>query len=349
MRRVGMSASTDWREEIAAGERERFEEYAALLASIQEKRGHKREGGDRALHAKSNLGVVAKLEVLPNLPPEAAQGMFATPRTYDAVIRYSNGTGGRQSDRKPDVRGFALKVIGVEGKKIIEGMENARTQDFLAVRTAALPVRDPDEFIALVRSAANPALAPFKLVAALGVGRGLAVLRGVIGSLRATVTPLAATTYYSAAPIRYGPYAVHYGFFPHDAPEALHVRDADTLGDGLAARLRARPVVYDLRVQHYEDATTTPIEDASVEWKAPFVTVATLTLPVQDPRSRRGARLAEAIERMSFDPWHAREDHRPLGSIMRARNHAYRHSTIARQAAPEPEALPDLGDAAASS
>lgn len=38
---------------------------------------------------------------------------------------------------------------------------------------------------------------------------------------------------------------------------------------------------------------------------------------------------------MSFDPWHALVEHRPLGSIMRARNAAYRVSTAARKATSE--------------
>ena len=43
---------------------------------------------------------------------------------------------------------------------------------------------------------------------------------------------------------------------------------------------------------------------------------------------------------MSFDPWHAREDLRPLGNLMRARNHAYRISTQKRGAIAEPATLP---------
>ena len=46
---------------------------------------------------------------------------------------------------------------------------------------------------------------------------------------------------------------------------------------------------------------------------------------------------------MSFDPWHAPEDYRPLGNMMRARNPAYRLSTIERQAAaPEPNGTESL-------
>ena len=43
------------------------------------------------------------------------------------------------------------------------------------------------------------------------------------------------------------------------------------------------------------------------------------------------------MERLSFDPWHAGEDFRPLGNMMRARNVAYRLSTQERGAAAEPE------------
>ena len=40
-------------------------------------------------------------------------GLFAKPATYRAYVRYSNGDGQRQSDAKGDVRGLAVKVVGV--------------------------------------------------------------------------------------------------------------------------------------------------------------------------------------------------------------------------------------------
>ena len=58
---------------------------------------------------------------------------------------------------------------------------------------------------------------------------------------------------------------------------------------------------------------------------------------MQDLGSPRGRRIAERIETLSFDPWHAAEDFRPLGQMMRARNVAYRLSTQERGAAPEPD------------
>src|SRR5258708_1635702 len=77
----------------------------------------------------------------------------AAPATYGAYVRYSNGSGARQADTKGDVRGIAIKVVGVPGKKIIPGLEDAQTQDFLLIRTPATPFRNADEFIAVVTAA----------------------------------------------------------------------------------------------------------------------------------------------------------------------------------------------------
>ena len=57
--------------------------------------------------------------------------------------------------------------------------------------------------------------------------------------------------------------------------------------------------------------------------------------PPVDPRT-----LVSEAETLAFDPWHAAVEHRPLGNIMRARNVAYRASTVARKAVAEPRELP---------
>lgn len=41
----------------------------------------------RSVHAKSHGILEAELTVLPDLPPELAQGMFAVPGVYQAVLR----------------------------------------------------------------------------------------------------------------------------------------------------------------------------------------------------------------------------------------------------------------------
>jgi hypothetical protein len=47
--------------------------------------------------------------------------------------------------------------------------------------------------------------------------------------------------------------------------------------------------------------------------------------------------VSEAMDRLSFSPWHTTQDHRPLGNIMRARRVAYIASSALRGHSPEPD------------
>lgn len=328
--------ATDWKEEVAPDEQARFEYFTGVLSEIQAK-----AKAGRALHAKG-FGVEAEFEVLADIPADARQGMFDEPKKYPALVRFSNGAPKRQHDKKPDVRGIAIKVIGVAGEKVIPGMETAVTQDFLAIRTPSAPVRDAEEFIKLLRAAQTPALLPFRLIGSLGFGRAMFVIKRALAGFKMPTAPLAATTYYTGLPSAFGPYAVQYVIRPVD-PVTVTTQPRD-LGAELAARLKEKPIVYDVCVKFYENATATPIEDATVEWTGPLTPVARLTLPAQDVTSARGKAIDAYCEKAAFDPWHCRKDMRPLGNVMRARNHAYRASTEARGAGPEPTAMPTFPD-----
>lgn len=336
-----MSPSTSWKEVVPDDEAARFLRHAEQLRALQRERA-KGARPSRGLHAKSVATVKAELEVLAGLPEPARAGLFEKPGSYRAYVRFSNGAGVRQPDSKGDVRGVAIKVLGVPGKKVIPGLEQATTQDFLLIHTPATPFRNADEFVGVVLAVAgNPLLTLPRIVAIFGPTRAFQVLRRFARSTSTPPVSVATTRYFSAVPIRCGAYAVHYALEPEaKADSALAGSGPDYLGEELAQRLRRAPLAYNLRLQFYADETRTPIEDASVEWQeadAPFVTVARLTLPTQDLAAPAARALSEFIETLSFDPWHALEAHRPLGNIMRARNQAYRLSTEERKAAPEPE------------
>jgi hypothetical protein len=336
-------ASTDWKERIAPGEAEHLEALAEALHEIQ-KATAARSGRPiaRALHAKGNAGLSAELRVIGDVPEPLRVGIFAKPATYRAYARYSNGAGRYAHDKTGDVRGIAVKVLGVPGKKLIPGLEDATTQDFLLIRTPTAPTRTAAEFIALVQAAQSPALLPFRLIGKLGFARTFQIIRAAVPSLGAPVMPLAATKYFSVLPMMWGAHAVKLSLAPHDQPPARAPKRtaANGLGEELAARVARDPVVYDLRAQLFVDETRTPIEDPSVEWTdavAPPQKVAELTLHKQDTSTARGAKLTAYVEKLSFDPWHAPVEFRPLGELMRARNAAYRISTKARGAAAEPD------------
>ena len=65
-----------------------------------------------------------------------------------------------------------------------------------------------------------------------------------------------------------------------------------------------------------------PIEDASVEWKrqeSPYLPVARIRIPRQSVGNPDGP----ACEQTAFNPWHCLTEHRPLGSMNRARRAIY--------------------------
>ena len=99
--------------------------------------------------------------------------------------------------------------------------------------------------------------------------------------------------------------------------------DPDALRRALRARLRESEAAFDFLVQPQTHPHQTPIEDATVEWReqsAPFFKVATLFIPPQAFESDEQRARAEAI---SFSPWNAQPEHRPLGGLNRARRAAY--------------------------
>lgn len=359
-----MNPSTNWAEIINEGEAEKLEKYAEVIHAIQKKNAEKSSAGaqlpfkdwvntrlasrpdglapGRALHHKGLLGVKAEFTVLDTLPDYAKVGIFAAPKTYQAYVRFSNGGATSDDDRRPDQqRAIAVKVLQVPGKKIIPGLENAMTQDFLMIRDPSLPFKNADEFVPFITLIAAP-MGLFRILFKVGLFRMLAIIKRVKSAPKIPMVSLATIKYFSASPIKFGPYAVHYALKPRsvDGPGAQPGQTPNYLGEELSGRLKNGTVIYDFGVQFFIDENRTPIEDASVEWKedmATFIALARLTLTRQDTDSDPGRNLYEFIENLSFDPWHAPEEFRPLGNMMRARRVAYKASVKERQALPEPD------------
>lgn len=329
-------ASRDWKENVAPGEEARFEEYGKRLNALQRMNAKGGKVG-RGLHNKSHGSFAASFEVLSDLPEPARHGLFAQPKRYEAIVRFSNGSGKLQKDATGDVRGIAVKVLGVEGEK---ALGDHRSQDFLAILSSSTPFRNAEEFMALVWAMRSPALALPRLIGALGLVRGIGLLRKLVAGLSQPVGSLAQRTFYSALPIACGPYAVRFSLTPQDAKDAPAKEGPDALADDLVSRVAAGPLTYDMALQFFVDEATTPIEDASVDWTTPAVRVARLVIPQQDPASVRALTLK--AEPLSFDPWHALAVHRPLGDMMRARKAAYFASASLRAVAKDPDSLAAL-------
>ncbi|MBX7116995.1 MAG: catalase [Myxococcaceae bacterium] len=334
-----MSFSTDWKETVDPGEKARFEMLSKQITDIQKRRMERAGQPFRAVHRKAIAAAKAELRIGNDAPEALRVGLFKAPATHACWVRFSNGSGSHQADRKQDVRGIAVKVFDVPGPKALPGAQ-ATTQDFLAIQIPATPFKNAEEFVAFVRGAAQPATLLPKLVGEFGLVATVKMVAKLAGTARYKVDSFATARFFSALPIRFGPYAVKYAFVPRqEAGAAVAHTGDDFYRADLVKRLAAGPLLYDLKVQPFVDEKRTPIENAAIEWResdSAYLKVAELYLPQQDIASAEGGALAERVEAASFDPWHALEEHRPLGAMMRARGVAYFDSTQQRKAAAEP-------------
>jgi hypothetical protein len=300
----------------------------------------------RSVHAKSHGLLRAEVRVLEDLPPMLAQGIFASPATYPAVIRISTVPGDILDDSVSTPRGMALKLIGVPGERL-PGSAADVTQDFIGVNSPAFSAPGPKKFLGSLKMlAATTDKAPGfkKLLSAAfrGTEKLVEALGGGSTTLKAMgghpETHLLGETFYSQAPILFGPYMAKVSIAPV-SPALLALKDAPLNVNGRPEGLRQAVIDYfagngaewEIRVQLCTDLEAMPVEDASVVWPeglSPYLPVARISAK---PQAGWSEALSRAIDdKMSFSPWHGVAEHRPIGSIMRVRKAAYEMSSAFR-------------------
>lgn len=144
-------------------------------------------------------------------------------------------------------------------------------------------------------------------------------------------------SYWSAAPFRLGNNAMKYKIVPTSTYRSqMPASPQDNyLTENMAKHLSSQVATFDFYVQLYKDEASTPIEDATIEWKeadSPFIKVAQIEIPVQtfDTPARREMALT-----LTYSPGNALADHEPIGAINRVRvqlNYALLKYRINRQA-----------------
>jgi hypothetical protein len=281
----------------------------------------------RDAHAKHHGCVRASFEVNSELPPSLTSTVFRAGAVYDAWIRYSNGNGKHQPDAEGDGRGMALKLVGVPGDKILEGADRAAvTQDFLMINHPTFFVRNVADYVEFTKAVAEtgsprrfflPGVNFFNWrITEAKIGRAIQAKR--------VANPLH-TRYFSMTPYLFGDKAVKFSAKPcraYEEPSELP-SSPDFLREAMAQSLRDGSACFEFLVQTQADARAMPVEDPTQEWSerdAPFVKVATLTIPRQafeDPAQMT------YCENLAFTPWHSVPEHRPLGGINRARRTVY--------------------------
>ena len=290
----------------------------------------------RGQHAKAHGSVRAEFTVAADLPAELRHGLFAEPRTYRAWVRFSSSAPGPRlrSDRKRDAHGMAIKVLGVEGPKVLEAERDATTQDFVLVNSRAFFCRNPQEYVELAARADEGRLLRFFLGWNPARWRVRLLVNLLVATQQTVHNPLR-IRYWSQTPSALGPSVVKYsatprGGVPDRKPGA---RGDDYLEEAIREQLAGGDAVFDFMVQLQGDPERMPVDDPTVRWSeraSPFRTVATIRIPSQDFASDAQKAF---VENLSFTPWHSLPAHRPLGGINRVRRAVYEEiSTLRRRA-----------------
>ena len=314
------------------GEDEYVTKIAESLKSTLE-REHKPGTIPRDVHPK-NIGCVkAEFKVEPDLPEELRVGVFKEPRTYPAYIRFSNAAAAIQADSKKDIRGMAIKLLEVEGEKLLENEKHKTTQDFLLISTPRFINQNVIDFHGTLQAIDGGPLKmlgfffnPFNL--------HLRVLWNIVTSLKKHAN-LLEVRFWSTTPYQFGSRAVKYSARPHQAEVTRIPKNPSEnyLREAMKQNLAGQDAYFDFMVQFQTDPRQMPIEDAGVTWNeeaSPFRKVATIRIPAQIFDTEEQMKMAENF---SFTPWHSLPEHRPMGSINRARRlvyetiSKYRHET----------------------
>lgn len=277
----------------------------------------------RDAHPKAHGCVRAEFHVLPTLPNKLAKGVFIPGKTYQAWIRFSNGSrDAARADIKRDARGMAIKLLAVPGKKIIDG--EAATQDFIMINHPVFFANEPGRYRSLIQDINSDSyFKKLHIPFALGPKGTMIAL-----SLNTRISNPLQARYWSMVPYQLGlgseRQAVKYSARACSAerdPMPEHPGH-NFLRDALKNSLQKKDACMEFLVQP-RTSNKLSIEDSMTEWKetdAPFYPVAVIRIPEQvfDTPDQN-----KFCENLSFTPWHSLPEHKPLGAVNRLRKVIY--------------------------
>jgi hypothetical protein len=171
----------------------------------------------RGQHAKSTGNVRAKFIIDPERPPETRFGIFRETRTFDALVRFSNGKGSVAPDFEKDARGMAIKVAGVDGPRVFDEVGEEKTQDFVMINFPVFAFTNAAQYakftslrrrlIGILGESGN------KLAQLLFLGLRWRQLRIGLKLKRKSASPLV-ERYWSMSPYRLGDRAIKFSAIP---------------------------------------------------------------------------------------------------------------------------------------
>ncbi len=277
----------------------------------------------RDVHAKHHGCVKAQFQVQNQaLPPAMRVGVFAQNQNFPAWLRFSNGgSDPNVPDTKGDIRGLAIKLMGVPGKKLLPTQADARTQDFVMMNNREFFIEELKDYVAFSSAVAHGGLSLAGF--AITHPRVSYRLYKIFG--KQTINPLE-SEFFSATAYQLGNRPIKFKVRPCQAPRSTMPAKPgpNYLREAMAQTLKQESACMELMVQpHSGNFEQMPVENATVEWPeqvSAYVPVARITMV---PQSFDSPAQMQFCENLSFTPWHSLPEHRPLGVTNRVRKSVY--------------------------
>jgi hypothetical protein len=244
---------------------------------------------------------------------------------------------------------MAIKLMGVEGTKLLAGEADETTQDFVMINHPVFFIDTAANYLSFTKDQQGGNTLSYFIGLRNPLDWHIEAAKIARAITEANVVNPLETRYWSMAPYLFGDRAIKFSARPCAIHEGVYqVTDSpDFLADNMQTNLDTGEGCFELMVQLQTNAKDMPVENPMKEWSekaSPFRKVADIRIPSQ---TFRDPEQMSFCENLSFTPWHALPAHRPLGGINRLRKTVY--ETISRlrhdlNQAPrrEPTAGPDF-------
>ena len=320
-------------------------DIATIVNSVERtvKASYEKEKQRRAVrfaHAKSYGIVRASVKIESGLAPEYAQGIYAIPATYEAVIRFSNGLGHLGPDAMlGPIFGTGLKFFQVPGHSLIENESGGSNFDYAMINAPTFFANTAKDYVVIERlfdalpaPLMDPRTAKTWLHDFLTREGTLPPDQWLWDELFAVMAlgktpwrnPLL-SSYWTQGAVRHGEYVAKLRLSPEPSAAAqVRIRDLNPLTnpeavrDSLVAEIGQHDYTFELQAQLCVDPLRMPIQNTSIEWSemlSPFTKIATIHIPKQDISSPANLDIAD---RISISPWRTRDKNSSVQDIKAA-------------------------------
>ena len=306
----------------------------AEAATTQLSQAHAASGDKvarRDAHPKAHGCVTGSFAVRNDVPADLRGDTFQPGKHYPTWVRFSNGS--NQDDRKNDARGMAIKLLGVSGDRLLTSeAPGTNTHDLVLTNHDKFFLSNITDYVKFMKTVTDKGN-PISFFISFNIFD--LHLREAFLARQFTTQPISSpltSRYWSATPYKLGNQAVKYSMQPCAGADVSgkHADAENYLATAMKSQLAAGDACFDFMVQRRSNPDDMHIEDSTVAWQesdSPFVKIATLTIPKQTFDSPAQEKLCENL---SFTPWHATQEHRPLGSLNRTRKVVYEATSTLR-------------------